>query len=86
MGVSSEPDLEAEIAAVVAAAAAVEMAGTGVVADAGSRASHSASCHSAVAAGAAGGDVVGDDESGGATEPADVGVVVRTAAGDAEMV
>lgn len=35
---------------------------------------------------AAGGDDVGDDESGGATETADVGAVVRIAAGDAETV
>lgn len=76
MRVLSEPDLGSEIAVV---AVVGEKAG----ADAGSRASHSASCHNAEVAGVAG---VGDGGSGGAAVIVGVKVAVRTAAGDAVMV
>ena len=57
------------------------MVGSGAGPDAGSRASHWASCHNAAVAGAAGGG-----ESGGAAVMVDVGGAVRTAAGDAVTV
>ena len=80
LGASSAPGLGAETAAT--AAEAEEMAGTGAGVDAGSRASHWASVHNAVVAGAAGGGGAGDDGSGGAAVTVDAQAAARTAAGD----
>lgn len=71
-----------------AAVAAEGMAGMDAEADAGSMASHWASCHSAAAAGAAGGGDVGDGGNGYVAVMVDGGMFVRAAAaaGDAVMV
>lgn len=77
----------AEFAVVVAAAAAAAGVMTGMGADAGNTASHSASCRNAVVAGAAGGGGVGEaGRNGSVVVMPDEGLPVRTAAGDAVVV